>query len=103
MNNPPKKGPERLPKLKNIPHIKFPVGKSSFGVKSVIYAIPSEKVDPTNIPAMKKNVPTPIADASKSLLTQMLGHLTQAYYIRPAFFLGDHLTYQVAIVTLLHQ
>ena len=36
IKRPPKNGPDRLPKLKNIPHSRLPVGSNSFGVRSVI-------------------------------------------------------------------
>lgn len=63
--NPPKSGPVKLPKLKKIPQSKFPVGSSSFGVKSVIYVIPSENIEPTHIPAKKKTAATNNSECSK--------------------------------------
>ena len=55
--SPPKNGPDKLPILKKIPHSKLPVGSNSFGVKSVIYEIPRENVEPTNVPAIKNILP----------------------------------------------
>lgn len=66
-NNPPKNGPVRLPILKKIPQRRFPVGSNSVGVKSDIYEIPSENMDPTNNPAMKKVPITRNVEASNKL------------------------------------
>lgn len=64
---PPKNGPAKLPTLKKILHSKFPVGNSSFGVKSVIYEIPRENTEPQNIPANKKLIKIIHSDDSKKL------------------------------------
>ena len=66
-NKPPRNGPVKLPILKNMPHNKFPVGNNSFGVKSDIYEMPSEKMDPTNKPAIKNIAITASVDVSTKL------------------------------------
>lgn len=50
---PPINGPVKLPMLKKIPHKRFPEGNKALGVKSAIYEIPKEKVEPTNNPAIR--------------------------------------------------
>lgn len=66
---PPINGPLKLPKLKKIPHNKFPVGNNSFGVKSAMYVIPKENIDPTLIPANKKIAVTNQCDVSTKFPT----------------------------------
>ena len=68
--SPPKIGPLRLPKLKKIPHNKFPVGNNSFGVKSAIYVIPNENIDPAHIPAIKNTPATSICEYSSRFPTK---------------------------------
>lgn len=67
IKRPPKNGPDRLPILKNIPHNKLPVGSNAFGVRSVIYDIPREYVEPTNVPAIKNKLPITSAEVSNIL------------------------------------
>ena len=64
---PPRNGPVKLPKLKNIPHSKFPVGSNCLGVKSDMYEIPSEKIDPAKRPAMKNIAITAVVEVSTVL------------------------------------
>lgn len=68
--SPPKNGPLKLPKLKKIPHNKFPVGSNSFGVKSAIYVMPKEYIDPTHIPAIKKTTATSNCEYSRMFPTK---------------------------------
>lgn len=69
INRPPKNGPDKLPILKKIPQSKLPVGSNSFGVRSVIYEIPRENVEPTNVPAIKNKLPITNAEVSNILAT----------------------------------
>ena len=69
-NRPPRNGPVKLPTLKKIPHNKFPVGNKCFGVKSDIYEIPSEKIEPEKSPAMKNIAITAVVDVSTVLATK---------------------------------
>lgn len=61
---PPRNGPVKLPKLKKIPHNKFPVGNRCFGVKSDMYEIPREKIEPEKSPATKNITITAVIDVS---------------------------------------
>jgi len=64
---PPRNGPVKLPKLKKMPHSRFPVGNRCFGVKSDMYEIPSEKIEPEKSPAMKNIAMTAVVDVSTVL------------------------------------
>lgn len=72
MMTPPIEGPVKLPRLKAIPQSKFPVGNRFFGIISVINAIPSENVEPTTIPADRKQINKPKNDSSKKLAAEKL-------------------------------
>ena len=65
-------GPLKLPKLKKIPHNKFPVAKRFFGTRSVIKLIPRENVEPTAIPEKRKHINRPIKECSRKLATVKL-------------------------------
>jgi len=64
---PPKNGPVKLPILRAIPQSRFPVGSSSFGVKSAIKVIPNENIEPTNVPVKKNATATAICECSTKL------------------------------------
>jgi len=72
MITPPSEGPVKLPRLKAMPQSKLPVGRSFFGIISVIKAIPREKVEPTTIPADRKQTNRPINDSSRKLAAEKL-------------------------------